>query len=518
MPVRATQMVALALCGLTASCTLIPSPNPSATSSPPPAATGLRLLEAEDVQTLDPALINDPVSLSVGGEIFEGLTRLDANHRPVPGLAETWEVGEGGRAYTFHLRTAHYQSGAPVQAQDALSAWTRALAPGTASPLTGFFAPLGARHSSDSLTTVEVLDSRTLRLRLPRPDSKLLTLLSLPPYWLYDPKGITATIGNQPEAIGSGPYQLTRWDRGRKLSLRTFEGYWGTPAPVRTVEIDIVPDPAMRLERFRAGSADIAHGFTGSQLLDWGRDPQRAATVHRIPTSRVTWLGFNSVAGGNFGPPERTALARAIDRSRLTDLALYGSMLGNPATDLLPPAIPGHVDRSLPAYDPGAARRALDQAGLAAQIDLYFPTGATVGRIARELQDQLQEATGRTIVLHPTGDFFKRASLDQLPVLIDTWSADIPHPADILENVLRSRAQFNDLHLEDPRVDAALDDARSAPDFDTAMKSYQRAEELVLSDVRLIPLYSGIEPHLVRSGLRVPFTGGVVPFRWEDVR
>jgi len=41
---------------------------------------------------------------------------------------------------------------------------------------------------------------------------------------------------------------------------------------------------------------------------------------------------------------------------------------------------------------------------------------------------------------------------------------------------------------------------------------------VALSQNRLIPLYSGVEPYLVRSGLRVPFVGGAIAFHWEDVR
>ncbi|TMG27758.1 MAG: hypothetical protein E6H93_14110, partial [Chloroflexi bacterium] len=182
-------------------------------------------------------------------------------------------------------------------------------------------------------------------------------------------------------------------------------------------------------DRFTSGGADIAHGFGGSQLLAFARDPQRAAELHRVPNTRATWLGFNTVAGSGYGPTDRMALAQAIDRARVTDLALFGSMLAVPATDLLPPGVPGHLARQLPGYDPAAAKTALDAASFPSRLDLYFSTNATVGRVATDLQDQISTATGRTVVLHPTGDFFNQAALDKLPFFIDTWSADIPYPS-----------------------------------------------------------------------------------------
>jgi ABC-type transport system substrate-binding protein len=486
------------------------APTPSAPpSTRPSAASHLELIEAEDAQTLDPALIDDPTSLAIGSEIFQGLTTLDANQRPAPGLAERWDIANSGRTYTFHLRNATYQSGDSVQAQDAVTAWTRALAPDTHSPNTIFFAPLGARYPGDPLTTVQVIDAKTLRLQLPRADSELLTLLAFPPYWLMDPK--------HPGA-GAGPYRLDRWDRGRGLHLSAFDGYWGPKPSVRKVDIEIEPDNSKRLDRFTGGAIDIAHGFTGPQLLAFARDPQHTAEIHKVPTPRTTWLGFNTLAGSGYGPTDRLAIAQAIDRARLTDLALYGSMLGAPATDLLPPGVPGHVNRQLPGNAPAAAKSALDQAAFPGPIDLYFSTNATEGRLATDLQDQLSAATGRTVVLHPIGDFFNQAALDKLPFFIDTWSADIPYPSDILENVLRGNSQFNNLRLSDPQIEQALDQGRDAPTLDGALKAYQQAEALALAQNWVIPLYSGVEPYLVRPGLHVPFTGGTIAYRWEDVR
>jgi oligopeptide transport system substrate-binding protein len=507
MVVRAASAAGLALTLLASSCTpATPKPTPSAS---PAGASHLQLIEAEDAQTLDPALIDDPTSLQIGGEIFEGLTALDVNQRPVPALAQRWEITDAGRTYTFHLRSARYQSGASVQAQDALTAWTRALDPATQSPNTIFFSALGARYPGDALTGVEVVDSTTLRVRLPRADSELLTLLALPPYWLADPK--------QPSA-GTGPYRLDHWDRGRALHLSSFDGYWGPRPSVRNVDIEIEPDNVKRLDRFTSGGVDIAHGFTGPQLLAFARDPQHAAELHKVPNTRTTWLGFNTVAGSGYGPPDRMAIAQAIDRSRITDLALFGSMLAAPANDLLPPGVPGHLNRQLPAYDPAATRNALDQAGFGPKIDLFFSTNSTVGRVATDLQDQLSTATGRTIVLHPTGDFFNQAALDKLPFFIDTWSADVPYPSDFLENTLRASSQFNNLRLFDMDIEHALDQGRTASTWDDAIKTYQQAEGLALSQNRLIPLYSGVEPYLVRPGLHVPFSGGTIAYRWENVR
>ena len=80
---------------------------------------------------------------------------------------------------------------------------------------------------------------------------------------------------------------------------------------------------------------------------------------------------------------------------------------------------------------------------------------------------------------------------------IDTWTADYPYPSDVLENLVRSNGQFNNVAISDPQVDAALAQAKGALTFDGAIKAYQQAESIALNENRLIPLYSGIEPYLV---------------------
>src|SRR4029077_2675682 len=264
MVVRAASAAGLALTLLASSCT--PRTAKTSPSASAAGATHLQLIEAEDAQTLDPALIDDPTSLQIGSEIFEGLTALDVNLRPVPALAQRWEITDAGRTYTFHLRSAHYQSGAAIQAQDALMAWTRALNSATASPNTIFFSALGARYPGDPLTSVEVVDSATLRLHLPRADSELLTLLALPPYWLTDPKQLTS---------GSGPYRLPTWGDGHALHLSAFDNYWGPKPTVRKVDIEVEPDNVKRLDRFTSGGVDIAHGFTRPPLLPFSRGPKQ---------------------------------------------------------------------------------------------------------------------------------------------------------------------------------------------------------------------------------------------------
>ncbi|MEN6482135.1 MAG: hypothetical protein ABFD29_08165, partial [Anaerolineaceae bacterium] len=57
-----------------------------------------------DIPTLDPSLAQDTSSIQIAIETFGGLTRPDeVTNETLPGLAESWDISEDGRVYTFHI-------------------------------------------------------------------------------------------------------------------------------------------------------------------------------------------------------------------------------------------------------------------------------------------------------------------------------------------------------------------------------------------------------------------------------
>jgi oligopeptide transport system substrate-binding protein len=82
-------------------------------------------------RSLDPTRINGEPEGRVLDALFEGLTFLDAKTlRPVPGMAESWEISPDGRRYVFKIRrNARWSDGHPVTAHDFCFAWRRLLDP-----------------------------------------------------------------------------------------------------------------------------------------------------------------------------------------------------------------------------------------------------------------------------------------------------------------------------------------------------------------------------------------------------
>ncbi len=490
------------------------APSPSPKNVPP---ASLRLLEAEDIQTLDPIYMSDDASLQVGFELYEGLTALTPNNAVVPGLAATWEISSDGTRYTFHLRReARFHSGRPVTAEAVRWSWARALDPALASPLRFLLQPLGVTGAPAALTNVETSDPQTLEVHLPEAASEFLALLAVPPYWVVDREAIEGDPGWAGKATpaGSGPYRISAWERSNRLTFTSTDLASLRPAGI---SIDIVRDPEVRLRRVREGAADLAHGLAPIRLLEASYDPD-AATVAFAPGLRTVWLGFNLERAPARDPRFRQALAHAIDRDRLADLALVGRVLGIPTFGQVPPAIAGQAQ--LPAYpfDEARARALWADAGRPSPIAIWFADGDVGRRVAQELGAQFRRALDAVVELHPEGgDFFRRRSAGEFAVFLGGWTADYPHWRSFLEPLDLTGAQFNDFGLHDAEVDRLIVQANHALPA-AHLSAYEAAERRVLELGALVPLYATQEGFVVQVGLRWPLRPEPWPARWENAQ
>ncbi|WP_237765497.1 ABC transporter substrate-binding protein, partial [Escherichia albertii] len=94
-----------------------------------------------DPGTLDPQKVEENTAAQIVLDLFEGLVWMDGEGKVQPAQAERWDVSDGGKRYTFHLRKGlRWSDGQPLTAQDFVLGWQRAVDPQTASPFAGYLA------------------------------------------------------------------------------------------------------------------------------------------------------------------------------------------------------------------------------------------------------------------------------------------------------------------------------------------------------------------------------------------
>jgi len=342
-----------AVLGLAAACLLALAP--VAQAAPKDTLTVALQLEPPNLDpTSGAAVATDEV---VYGNVFEGLVRLDAQGAVKPLLATWWEVSPDGLTYTFHLRDGvRFQDGTPFDAGIVKFSLERALGPASTNV---------QKQSLSVIRQVEIVDPRTVRLRLSSPDSNLLYTLAWGDSVMVSPKS-AANLATAP--VGTGPFRFASWRRGDTVTLVRDEDYWGQPAKLRQVKFKFIADPAAAYAAIKTHEVDAFPDYPAPENLAQLRaDP--ALKVVTASSEGEVILAINNRAGPLADVRVRRALQYALDRRAIIDGAMYG--YGTPIGSHFPPQNAAYVDLTgLYPHDIAKAKALLAQAGYPNGLDL----------------------------------------------------------------------------------------------------------------------------------------------------
>lgn len=217
---------------------------------------------------LDSSKATDSESFFIIGHTMEGLTRYDEKGNVIPGVAEKWEINDKGA--TFHLRPdAKWSDGKPVQAQDFVFSWRRAVDPKTASEYAFIvYAVKNAELINQGKLPITQLgvvakDPHTLEVTFEKPCGYFLGLTSFATYLPLREDLISSKkdkYASAPEnMLFNGPFKLTQWVHGASLRMEKNDKYWNQ-AKVQLEVIDvpyITPDDNARFNLFKTQKIDI---------------------------------------------------------------------------------------------------------------------------------------------------------------------------------------------------------------------------------------------------------------------
>jgi ABC-type transport system substrate-binding protein len=373
----------------------------------------------------DPAFASDTYSNTVIDEILEPPLTYDMLARPYklrPQTAEAMpEVTEGGRVYTIRLKKGIYFADDPafrgrkreLTAGDYEFAIKRLIDPRIASPnawlvegrIDGIDEAAAAAKKAGRLDYdlpirgVQVVDARTLRIRLAKPDYNFLYILAMGSLGAQAREVVEhygAEIGAHP--VGTGPYRLKEWHRSSKIVLERNPGfreeYYEAEPPaddplsqrlyremkgkripqVDRVEIYVIEESQPRWLAFLNGELDWINlpyefksmALPGEKLAPWlAKKGVKYMPGVDIDVSYMYWNMKDPVWGGY--TPERVALRRAVGLAynMEEEIFLVRNGAAIEARSPLPPGVLGydpdfHLGRT---YDPARAKALLDMYG-----------------------------------------------------------------------------------------------------------------------------------------------------------
>jgi peptide/nickel transport system substrate-binding protein/oligopeptide transport system substrate-binding protein len=474
--------------------------------------------------------------------VFAGLVRLDGNLEVQPDGAESWQVSDDGRVYTFKIRrNLRFGNGDPVTAHDFLYAINRALTPTTGS----FSAPAQLSHIIGALDVAEgraetargvrVLDDYTLEIELDAPQAFFLAQLTYP-YTFVTPRQLIEQAGDNwvEQAYGTGPYLVEEWRRGTEIVLTANPHYWRGSPGIATIRLPFYATNEEAYQRYRNGELDIAgSGQTGIPA-------ERVNEVKHLPDFRsspalsVRYIGFNNQLPPFNNASVRKAFALAVDKQDLTANVLSETVI---ATNRILPQ--GLIGSRLAVrgqdFDPTGARSALNQAGYLGGHELppvtfTYALEGDNSQVAQALYRYWRDHLGVEVTLEglELQQFIQR--LDEtfyepaqgLQMYLSVWSADYPDPQNFLSQQLHSASPNNNGHWANTAFDRLVDQADQmshSHQHDERLKLYNQAEQIALDEVGWLPLYNPSITVLVRSTIQgLDFTPqGLVASNWTKV-
>ena len=421
-------------------------------------------------QSMDPASLYSSDDAYHIFATYNRLVDLDADFRPVPELAESWQSSADGRTWTFHLRPGvTFHDGSEFDAADVVYTFKRlfdpTLATGAKQAL-GFLEPDG----------IIMVDAMTVTFTAKAPTAELPTLLANR-YTNIVAEGAKAEDlrlhGN-----GTGPFMQEEFAPGAPMRvLKRNAGYWKSGLPkAACLRITVAPEALAAVSALKSGEADLALNVDPSVIYTL-KDPD-------IQLLRTGASNSMTVSMWTDTPPfddnrVRQALKLVVDRQAMVDQVLAGS--GEPAADN-PVSVdsPASFVREAPAADIARAKQLLAEAGYPTGLRLDMFTAEGVPGMVRmaEAYARMAAAAGIQVTVNVTpADSYWDDVWMKKPLVTSSWS--MRPPVEALSYLFLSTSEVNETHWKNRDYDQLLAKAGATADADERLKVYQAAAKLL---------------------------------------
>ncbi len=312
--------------------------------------------------------------------IFEGLTRIDANGAVLPSLATSWEISIDNLSYVFNLKQGvKFHDGTDFDANDVLFSFERAMADDSTNAQKGIFAVI---------EEIRAIDNNTVAILLKQPTGDFLFNIGRGDAAIVAPE---SADNNKTNPIGTGPFKFVKWDKGSKVILEAIDNYVGDAVSLKKATFVFISDPNTAISAMLAGDIDGFPMFPAPESLEIFDQDDRFKVVVGT-TEGETILATNNKQAPFNDILVRQAIAHAIDRKAIIDGAMFG--YGTPIGSHFAPHSPYYIDK-IDTYplDLEKAKQLLNEAGYpnGFKATLKLPPPSYARRGGQIIASQLRE-------------------------------------------------------------------------------------------------------------------------------
>ncbi len=480
-------------------------------------------------QHLDPHLATSVAAHNILSALVEGLIGEDPKTlKPVPGVAERWNVSDDKKTYTFYFRkNAKWHNGDPVTAHDFVYSYRRILNPSLGAQYASMLHVLknakefhsGAKTWEKANVGVLAIDDLTLELVLENKTPYFLELLNHYSWFPVHPPTIEkfgafeqiGTPWTKPgNFVGNGPFSLSGHRINSVIEVQANPHYWdANQTKLSGIRFYPIETSDTEERAFRTGFLHVTQSVSSDRIeYLQSKHPE---WIHSEPYLGTYYYRFNVKMPPFDDLRVRKALSLSVNRKLLVEKVLKGGQ--QPAYCFTPPDTGGFTAKEGYSYNPEEAKvllaSYLKEKGLLTlpPIELNYNTSEAHKKVAEALQAMWKTTLGIEIQLlnMEWKVFLSSISKGDYSLARAGWIGDYVD-ANTFLHLWRSNDGNNLTGWSNRAYDQSLSLAEQSLTPQERFTHFQKCEDLLAQEIPILPLY-----FYVHVSLRHPTVQGWYP-------
>ncbi len=426
----------------------------------------------------------DPIKGSSGYDntllwpVYDTLITFTKDLQPQPGLAESWTF-EDDKTLVLNLREeVTFHDGTPFNAEAVKFNIERTNSDES------------IVNELQNISSVVVVDEKTVKLHLSQPDSSILLALSDRGGMMVSPSAVEEMGEDfQQSPVGTGAYKMVKRVPSNEIVLEAYEDYWQEGQPyLDKITIKIMLEENTRINALKSGEVDFATKISPGNAASLENDSN--ITLLESSTVEFRLLYVNASQAPLDNKEVRKAIQYGINRGALIQAINFGK--GEPAYQPFPKEYwPADPDLTI-EYNPEKARQILKDAGLEnISFQMNYFTNAYQQRIAEAIKGQLSEI-GITVELNTLE---LNAAIDNyfaekgVPLFQSVWTGR-PDPQMTISYLFNRDSFFNAGDYSTEEIEDLILKAAGTYEQEDRAEIYRTiTQKAVIDEAIIIPLF-----------------------------
>lgn len=417
-----------------------------------------------------------------------------------PALAESWDISEDGKTYTFKLRqgvkfgkTDYFTPTRDFNADDVIFTLKRITDPdfefNKAYPAE--FPYSVGMELPDNIASIEKIDDYTVKVSLNEVNAPFLQNLAMAFAYIHSAEyadklvagGNAADLNTKP--VGTGPFVFTSYQKDAQIRYTKNPDYWNKDdIHIDNLVFVITKDSAVRAQKVQAGECHISAYPKPAEIESVKKSGK--ATVLDQPGFNLGYVGYNVEKPKLSDVKVRQALDMAINKDAIVK-AVYQTE-GLKATNPMPPTQWGYDDSLKDApYDIEKTKALIKEAGADnLTINLWYmpvqrPYNPNAKLMAEMLQaDWAKVGVNAKLVTYEWGEYLNRAAKGEPDVILAGWTGDNGDPDNWLGTLLSCAAVGGNNYSRwcNKDFDTLVTNARKNTNQEDRIADYKKAQQI----------------------------------------